>query len=160
MWIFIYIHALYMPAAKALPGLCNCAGSLESASFLLSAKSYKISPCVGSFKAELRPSHKLRVRIWQSLFLCLNQKICCGYSKEPSLRDGSLDHPKHIFKLMGKKIIANLHSILCLFLYSVFSGRILMDIPCKVCQDHSSGKHYGIYACDGYVILCYVHFIM
>ncbi|KAL4233234.1 hypothetical protein ACF0H5_007918 [Mactra antiquata] len=24
-----------------------------------------------------------------------------------------------------------------------------MDIPCKVCQDHSSGKHYGIYACDG-----------
>ena len=30
-------------------------------------------------------------------------------------------------------------------------GRILMDTPCKVCQDHSSGKHYGIYACDGSV---------
>ncbi|XP_067945724.1 nuclear receptor subfamily 2 group E member 1-like [Watersipora subatra] len=29
------------------------------------------------------------------------------------------------------------------------SGRILMDIPCRVCNDHSSGKHYGIYACDG-----------
>ncbi|KAL5010457.1 hypothetical protein ScPMuIL_012762 [Solemya velum] len=29
------------------------------------------------------------------------------------------------------------------------SSRILTDIPCKVCQDHSSGKHYGIYACDG-----------
>ncbi|VDM33084.1 unnamed protein product [Hydatigera taeniaeformis] len=28
-------------------------------------------------------------------------------------------------------------------------GRILYDIPCKVCKDHSSGKHYGIYACDG-----------
>ncbi|GAB1607775.1 photoreceptor-specific nuclear receptor-like [Argonauta hians] len=28
-------------------------------------------------------------------------------------------------------------------------GRILVDVPCKVCQDHSSGKHYGIYACDG-----------
>ena len=27
-----------------------------------------------------------------------------------------------------------------------------MDIPCKVCNDHSSGKHYGIYACDGYVL--------
>lgn len=31
----------------------------------------------------------------------------------------------------------------------LFLGRILTDIPCKVCQDHSSGKHYGIYACDG-----------
>lgn len=29
------------------------------------------------------------------------------------------------------------------------SGRILYDVPCKVCRDHSSGKHYGIYACDG-----------
>nr|ADI44343.1 tailless protein [Clogmia albipunctata] len=29
------------------------------------------------------------------------------------------------------------------------SSRILYDIPCKVCRDHSSGKHYGIYACDG-----------
>ncbi|CAG0897734.1 unnamed protein product [Darwinula stevensoni] len=28
-------------------------------------------------------------------------------------------------------------------------GRILLDIPCKVCRDHSSGKHYGIFACDG-----------
>ncbi|CAN7988966.1 unnamed protein product, partial [Ixodes hexagonus] len=29
------------------------------------------------------------------------------------------------------------------------AGRILLDIPCKVCLDHSSGKHYGIFACDG-----------
>lgn len=28
------------------------------------------------------------------------------------------------------------------------SSRIL-DIPCKVCGDFSSGKHYNIFACDG-----------
>ncbi|TMS37996.1 hypothetical protein L596_004814 [Steinernema carpocapsae] len=29
------------------------------------------------------------------------------------------------------------------------SNRILLDVPCRVCQDHSSGKHYGIFSCDG-----------
>ncbi|KAH7697537.1 CBN-NHR-67 protein, partial [Aphelenchoides avenae] len=32
---------------------------------------------------------------------------------------------------------------------AVPSSRILLDVPCKVCQDHSSGKHYGIFSCDG-----------
>ncbi|XP_075210920.1 nuclear receptor subfamily 2 group E member tailless [Lycorma delicatula] len=32
---------------------------------------------------------------------------------------------------------------------NITESRILYDIPCKVCQDHSSGKHYGIFACDG-----------
>ncbi|XP_054723575.1 nuclear receptor subfamily 2 group E member 1-like, partial [Uloborus diversus] len=36
-----------------------------------------------------------------------------------------------------------------IFFFKYFSGRILLDVPCKVCQDHSSGKHYGIFACDG-----------
>ena len=38
------------------------------------------------------------------IFLFLNQNICCGYSKEPSQWDGYFEHPKHMFKLMGKKI--------------------------------------------------------
>ena len=48
---------------------------------------------------------QIRVCNGKLFFLFLNQNICCGYSKEPSHRDGSFEHPKHMFKLMGKKII-------------------------------------------------------
>ena len=37
-------------------------------------------------------------------FLFLAQIICCGYSKEPSHFDGSCEHPKHMLKLIGKKL--------------------------------------------------------
>ena len=47
-------------------------------------------------------------------YLFLNHNICCGYSKEPSRRDGSFEHPKHMFKLMDKKIIAMLRKLFLL----------------------------------------------
>ena len=51
---------------------------------------------------------RVRCGILFSLFLI--QNICYGYSKEPSPWDGSLEHPKHMFKLMVKKIITILRS--------------------------------------------------
>ena len=45
------------------------------------------------------------VGIVKQFSLFLIQNICCGYSKEPSQRAGSFEQPKHMFKLMGKKIV-------------------------------------------------------
>ena len=64
---------------------------------------------------------QIRVRIWKLFFLFLNQNIRCGYSKEPSQWDGSFEHPKHMFKLMIKKIIAILRSNI-LFIWTYIKG--------------------------------------
>ena len=47
----------------------------------------------------------IREHIGKLFSLLLIQNICCGYSKEPSQWDSSFEHPKHMFKFMGKKII-------------------------------------------------------
>ena len=50
------------------------------------------------------------MRTKKIIFVFLNLNICCGCSKEPSQWDGSFEHPKHMFKLMGKKIFTILGS--------------------------------------------------
>ena len=52
----------------------------------------------------------MSLRNENQFFLFLNRSICCGYSKEPPQRDGSFEHPKHMLKLMGKKIFTILLS--------------------------------------------------
>ena len=42
--------------------------------------------------------------VTKSIFLFLNQNICCGYSKEPFRWDGSFEHPKRMLKLLCKKL--------------------------------------------------------
>ena len=56
------------------------------------------------------PGLQISVHNWKLFCLFLNQNICCGYSKEPSRWDKSFEHPKHMFRLLGKKIIAILRS--------------------------------------------------
>ena len=58
---------------------------------------------------QCNPGLQIRVRIGKLFSLFLIQDKCCGDSKEPSQWDSSFEHPKHMFKLMGKKIIKNLH---------------------------------------------------
>ena len=61
------------------------------------------SPKIGShYRSSVKSAKKL-------MYLFLNQNICCGYSKEPSQLDGSFEHPKHMLKLMGNKILTILH---------------------------------------------------
>ena len=49
-------------------------------------------------------------------------------SKEPSQWDGSFEHPKHMLKLIGKKIFTILHSnTLFIYTYALYiSVRIMM----------------------------------
>ena len=47
----------------------------------------------------------LQIRVGKLFFLFLNQNICCGNLLEPSQWDIFLEHPKHVFKFMDKKII-------------------------------------------------------
>ena len=72
---------------------------------------------------------KFRVRSRKLIFLVLNQNICYGCTKEPSQWDGSFEHPKHTFKLIGKKIFTILRSKL-LFIKTYI--QINKKVDCKI----------------------------
>ena len=48
--------------------------------------------------------HKIFKRKLVNFFLPISFIICFGYSKEPSHRDGSFEHPQHMFWMRNKKI--------------------------------------------------------
>ena len=81
------------------------AGSNISITFTVCEKNAELWWC-SSILQEHYPGPQIRVGNGKLFFLFLNQNICYGYSKEPSHWDGSFEHPKHMFKLMDKKIIA------------------------------------------------------
>ena len=58
----------------------------------------------------ITPGLQIQMHNGKLFFLFLYQNICCGYAKKPSQRDGSFEHPKHMFKLMGKKMMRILRS--------------------------------------------------
>ena len=41
---------------------------------------------------------QIRMHNQKIIFLFLNQNICCVYSKEPSQRVSSFEHPEHMLK--------------------------------------------------------------
>ena len=65
------------------------------------------------------------MRTGKLFLLFLNRNICCGYTKEPSQSDGSFEHPKHTFKLIGKEINAVLGAqTILVWNYDFFDFRI------------------------------------
>ena len=73
---------------------------------------------------------KTRVRNENLFSIFLNQNICYGYSKEPSQRDGSFEHKKHMFKLMDKKKSQFYTQNFCLTgsMYSLTSGDLIVNL--------------------------------
>ena len=58
-----------------------------------------------TLKTLMHAGLQIRVCTGKLFSLFLIQNICFGYSKKTSQGDSSFEHPKHMFKLMGKKII-------------------------------------------------------
>ena len=69
-----------------------------------------------------------------NIFIFLNQNIFCGYTKEPSQEDSSFEHPKHMLKLMDKKIFTILPSKnllqVCVFVNVSFYGFLVEKKEC------------------------------
>ena len=64
----------------------------------LGRKATKQTNKTHSLRLRLTAGLLLIVRNRKIILLFLNQSICCGYSKEPSQRDGSFEHTKHMLK--------------------------------------------------------------
>ena len=105
----------------------------------------KASPQTNNRISITRAGLQINGSSWKLFFLFLNQNICCGYIKEPSQWDGSFEHPKHMLRWLGKKIIAFLSSKILLNWtyqefytdYPNFSDSLTFLWTQLVCQDMS-----------------------
>ena len=64
-----------------------------------------LSLCLSPYK--VRPPNKSAY--WKTILFISRPKHMLWVPKEPS-KDGSFEHTKHMFKLMGKEIITDLRS--------------------------------------------------
>ena len=70
-------------------------------------------------------------------FFFLNQNICCGYLKEPSLWHGSFEHPKQILQIMDQKIFTILLQFFSIYLdLPVWYGMGLCQTLFKLHPNH------------------------
>ena len=78
---------------------------------------------------------------WKIIFVFLTQNICFEYSKEPSQWDGSFEHPKHMFKSLGKEINATIGAQnILIWTYVIVHFTHLKKIF-SICKNR--GKYYG-----------------
>ena len=82
----------------------------------------------------------IRVHNQELISLFFIQNIWFGFSKEPSKCDGSFENPKHMFILIGKKILTVVHSKSCLWIPKVTHW---------VCQ-----KHLNFHVCGPRLKIC------
>ena len=74
------------------------------------------------------PVKQKEMRIISIIFLCISLHMCFGCSKEPSHRDGSFEHPQHMFWLRNKKNNFQLRTLIWGFVKSIRKSPLILHL--------------------------------